>query len=109
MSGNGMAKGGAAAPPLALIVTTNPASACGCGNYLRRSRGFLSLGPGYDNGTKPGYAAVLVNDSRDRQCDLGHQAQLVGFVIPHLNCIIRSGAVVGVQNQQVSDVCVLPA
>ena len=87
MSGNGMAKGGAVAPPLAPVVSDNPASSgCGYGSYLRRSGGLISLGPGRDNCAERRNPAVLVHDACYRQGDLRHQSQIVGFLVPHLDC-----------------------
>src|ERR1700704_1019971 len=85
---------------------------CGSGNHLRRSRG-SRLGwlwrlrrHGRSQG---GYAAAFVQDSDDRQCDLGLGRYLVGFVVPDLDRIVRSATVLRVQHQQVGDVGLLPA
>src|SRR5437867_8692236 len=60
-------------------------------------------------GAERRYAAVFVDDADDRQCDLGHQAQIMGFLIPYFDRVVCPSAIVGVQNQQVSDICFLPA
>lgn len=57
-------------------------------------------------GSRPAARAPpgLVHDADDGQRDLGHRPHLVGLDVPHLHCVVRSGAILRVQDQQIGDV-----